>query len=163
MARAQSLQDLRRKIRELQARAAKLKQAAKPGMRELVALLKKYRLGLSDVKIALSVARPVLRRSRSKGRPVKPKYRNPNDASQSWVGQGRMPRWMADLVRKGEKPETFLIKSSSIEGQSARADVPHCATPVASPIASAYPQDLSGAALEVAGSVSRLAGEADVS
>ena len=164
MARAQSLQDLRRKIRELQARAAKLKQAGKPGMRELVALLKKFRLGLSDVKVALSVAKPVSRRSPSKGRKAKPKYRNPSDASQTWVGQGRMPRWMADLVNNGEKPETLLIRSpSSIEVQSARADALPCATPVASPIASANPQALSGAGLEAAGIVPGPAGEGDVS
>ncbi|MCW5581026.1 MAG: H-NS histone family protein [Luteimonas sp.] len=41
---------------------------------------------------------------------VPPKYRNPAKASETWTGRGRQPRWLAEQVRKGKKPEDFLIK-----------------------------------------------------
>lgn len=110
MARTQSLEVLQRKIRELQAKAEQLAQAEKPGIKQLRALLKKHRLGPADVKIALNgVARPG-RGSRLKGKKVPPKYRNPDKRSETWTGRGRMPLWMAALVKKGKKPGDFLIK-----------------------------------------------------
>lgn len=41
--------------------------------------------------------------------PVAIKYRNPKDASQTWTGRGRPPRWMAEAMKKGAKKESFLI------------------------------------------------------
>ena len=41
---------------------------------------------------------------------VAPKYRNPDDASDTWTGRGRMPLWMKGLTDKGAKREKFLIK-----------------------------------------------------
>ncbi|TYT25650.1 H-NS histone family protein [Luteimonas viscosa] len=41
---------------------------------------------------------------------VPPKYRNPAVPSETWTGRGKQPRWMAALVKKGRKPEDFLIK-----------------------------------------------------
>jgi DNA-binding protein H-NS len=41
---------------------------------------------------------------------VAPKYRNPGNAAETWTGRGKQPRWMAELVKKGKKPEDFLIK-----------------------------------------------------
>ena len=43
-------------------------------------------------------------------RKVAPKYRNPANARETWSGRGKQPRWMADQVKKGKKPEDFLIK-----------------------------------------------------
>ncbi len=110
MARPQSLDVLRRRIRELQAKAEKLEQTEKPGIKQLRALLKKYRLGAADVKIALRAAGQTGRGSKLKGRKVKPKYRNPDKRSETWTGRGRMPLWMATLVKNGKKPDDFLIK-----------------------------------------------------
>ena len=41
---------------------------------------------------------------------VPPKYRNPANPTDTWTGRGKQPRWLADLVKKGRKPEDFLIK-----------------------------------------------------
>lgn len=41
---------------------------------------------------------------------VPPKYRNPANPEETWTGRGKQPRWMAALVKKGKKPEDFLIK-----------------------------------------------------
>lgn len=40
---------------------------------------------------------------------VPPKYRNPDNTSETWSGRGRQPRWMAALVAEGKTPEDFLI------------------------------------------------------
>ena len=109
MARTQSLKILQRRIRELQAKAEQLEQAEKPGIKQLRALLKKFRLAPTDVKMALS--RDPGRGSRLKGRKVQPKYRNPDKRSETWTGRGRMPVWMTALVKKGKKRDDFLIKS----------------------------------------------------
>jgi DNA-binding protein H-NS len=42
---------------------------------------------------------------------VAPKYRDPNNPSNTWSGRGRMPRWMAAATKGGKaKKEDFLIK-----------------------------------------------------
>jgi DNA-binding protein H-NS len=108
MARALSLKIIRRRIRELQSKADKLERAEKPGIKQLRAVLKKFRLDPVDVQLALNTSR----KSKLKGRKVKPKYRNPARRSETWTGRGRMPVWMADLVKKGKKPNDFLIKGA---------------------------------------------------
>jgi|SRR5690349_21975936 len=105
MPRARSLKVIQRRIRELQAEAERLAHAEKPGIKQLRAVLKKFNLGLPDVKIALEG-----RSSNLKGSKVKPKYRNPDKQSETWSGRGRMPLWMVAMVKKGKKPNDFLIK-----------------------------------------------------
>lgn len=43
-------------------------------------------------------------------RKVAPKYRNPGNPKETWTGRGKQPRWLAEQVKKGKKPEDFLIK-----------------------------------------------------
>ncbi len=38
-----------------------------------------------------------------------PKYANPADKSETWTGRGRKPRWFADALAKGKKPESMAI------------------------------------------------------
>lgn len=159
MARPQSLDALKRKIREMQAQVARLEQVDKPGMREVLALLRKHGLGLADVKAALEATKSAPRRSTPTGRKVKPKYRNPDDSSQTWTGRGRMPLWMAGLLKKGAKQESFLIKSpKSNGGQNGSGGEPveaaHCAMPVSPRAAVAYLEEMPGMALEAPGAVS---------
>jgi DNA-binding protein H-NS len=42
-------------------------------------------------------------------RDVSPKYRNPDNASETWSGRGRKPRWLEDRLSKGAPLEGFLI------------------------------------------------------
>jgi DNA-binding protein H-NS len=50
-----------------------------------------------------------------RGRPAKklskvaPKYRHPKDASLTWTGRGRQPKWLVAELEKGRKLESFLI------------------------------------------------------
>lgn len=40
---------------------------------------------------------------------VKPKYRNPQNPSQTWAGRGKRPRWMTEAIAGGKKDKDFLI------------------------------------------------------
>ena len=40
---------------------------------------------------------------------VEPKYRNPNNPSETWAGRGQQPKWLAAETAKGRKLEEFLI------------------------------------------------------
>jgi DNA-binding protein H-NS len=50
---------------------------------------------------------------RSKGRgvrgPVAPKYRNPENPSETWAGRGLKPLWLAAAIKAGKKLEHFSI------------------------------------------------------
>ena len=41
---------------------------------------------------------------------VAPKYRNPQNPSETWAGRGQQPKWMATQIAGGRKLEDFLIK-----------------------------------------------------
>jgi DNA-binding protein H-NS len=111
MPRQKSLKVLERKIRELQAEAEELQRMEKPGIKQLRAVLAKFKLGPADIKLALNGRSGRLSGgSKLKGRKVKPKYRNPNKKSETWTGRGRMPLWMVALVKKGKKAADFAIK-----------------------------------------------------
>jgi DNA-binding protein H-NS len=43
---------------------------------------------------------------------VAPKYRNPANSRETWSGRGMQPRWLAAEVRRGRKPEDFLISAT---------------------------------------------------
>ncbi|MBY5973274.1 H-NS family nucleoid-associated regulatory protein [Pseudooceanicola marinus] len=38
-----------------------------------------------------------------------PKYRNPEDGTQTWSGRGRQPAWIKEALARGESLDTFLI------------------------------------------------------
>jgi DNA-binding protein H-NS len=43
------------------------------------------------------------------GRTVLPKYRNPNQPSETWTGRGKQPRWLAAELKSGKQLDDFLI------------------------------------------------------
>jgi DNA-binding protein H-NS len=109
MGREQALKVLQQKIKQLRAEAERLEQDQKPGMRQLRAVLRKYKLNFSDVKTVMADLGPIGRASKLSGRKVMPKYRNLANKSETWTGRGRMPIWMATLVKNGSAPSDFLI------------------------------------------------------
>ena len=44
-----------------------------------------------------------------RGGPVPPKYRNPENPSETWAGRGLTPRWLAAAIKAGKKLEHFSI------------------------------------------------------
>ena len=41
---------------------------------------------------------------------VAPKYRNPDNADETWTGRGKQPRWLAALTNQGRSVDEFVIK-----------------------------------------------------
>ena len=74
--------------------------------------------GASNVRVGSRGQRsPVAARSRRgngrvkplKGRTVAPKYRDPENPSQTWAGRGQAPRWLTAYEAQGRKRDEFLI------------------------------------------------------
>jgi DNA-binding protein H-NS len=40
---------------------------------------------------------------------VAPKYRNPENPSETWAGRGLKPRWLAAALKSGKKLDDFII------------------------------------------------------
>ena len=40
---------------------------------------------------------------------VKVKYRHPDNAALEWTGRGRQPRWVAEWLGAGGKPEALIV------------------------------------------------------
>ena len=58
-------------------------------------------------------------RERRKYPRVFPKYRNPNDSSETWSGRGKQPRWLVALLKAGKQIDDFRIPTTgSRAGQS---------------------------------------------
>lgn len=49
------------------------------------------------------------RRGRGKRGKSEPKYRNPDNADQTWTGLGRKPQWFHDAMAKGIDPSALEI------------------------------------------------------
>ena len=66
------------------------------------AMVKAEGFALEDVFAGAGTRRGVRRK-------VKPKYRNPADASQTWTGRGKRPRWYSAALAAGKKEKDLLI------------------------------------------------------
>ena len=42
---------------------------------------------------------------------VVPKYRNPDQPSETWAGRGKQPRWLTAQLRSGKRIDDFRIES----------------------------------------------------
>jgi len=45
--------------------------------------------------------------------PVAPKYRNPENPSETWAGRGLKPLWLAAAIKAGKKLEHFSIAQTT--------------------------------------------------
>jgi DNA-binding protein H-NS len=52
---------------------------------------------------------------------VAPKYRNPDNASETWSGRGRKPKWLEEKIAGGKSVDDFLIGSGREERHPAAA------------------------------------------
>jgi len=48
-----------------------------------------------------------------RGTTIAPKYRNPENPSETWAGRGLKPRWLTAALKKGKKLEHFSIAASA--------------------------------------------------
>ena len=44
--------------------------------------------------------------------PVFPKFRNPDEPSETWAGRGKQPRWLRKQLGSGKRIDDFRIASS---------------------------------------------------
>lgn len=44
--------------------------------------------------------------------PVFPKFRNPEEPSETWAGRGKQPRWLTKQLGSGKRIDDFRIESS---------------------------------------------------
>ncbi|WP_271586891.1 H-NS histone family protein [Bradyrhizobium sp. CCBAU 53415] len=56
-----------------------------------------------------------LARKRRPYPPVRPKYCNPKNPTETWSGRGRLPRWLRPQLRGGRKLDDFLIDRVSVK------------------------------------------------
>ena len=45
--------------------------------------------------------------------PVPPKYRNPDQPSETWAGRGKQPRWLLAKLHSGRRIDDFRIKKAA--------------------------------------------------
>jgi DNA-binding protein H-NS len=82
------------------------------------AIAEKVKARRSELEMELSALErhaPGGKRAKARGPgsrrgPVAPKYRNPEDPSQTWAGRGLRPLWLRNAIKSGKKLEGFLIK-----------------------------------------------------
>jgi DNA-binding protein H-NS len=51
---------------------------------------------------------------------VFPKYRNPSDASETWSGRGKQPRWLTAALKAGHAIEDFAIRNLDLDENNRR-------------------------------------------
>jgi H-NS histone C-terminal domain len=57
------------------------------------------------------------KRGSRRGGKVAPKYRDPENPSNTWAGRGAVPRWMQQRIKAGANKEDFLIGVSGRRGR----------------------------------------------
>ena len=99
LADLQALQaDVATAIKEFEA------QAKNKALKEMQAVAKKHGLSIDDVLGGKG------KKSKGKAKAAAaPKYRNPDNAGETWSGRGRQPAWYKAAVAKGKKPESMAI------------------------------------------------------
>ncbi len=86
------------------AKALKQKQESK--RKEVIAQIKELAASIG-VNV---VIQDDTKSSTRKGVKVPPKYRNPDDPTQTWTGRGVAPKWMQALIEKGHDKAEFEIQ-----------------------------------------------------
>ena len=116
MPRTLSLKSIQARIAELQKKAILLETKVKPGVDKAVALIKKHKLTLDDLKHAFSgkAGRPAKggnktkRISKMKGKKAPVKFKDGN--GNKWTGRGNTPLWMQAAEKAGKDRSSFAVK-----------------------------------------------------
>ena len=116
MPRTISLKTIQARIAELQKKAVALETKVKPGVDKVVALIKKHKLTLADLKHAFSgkVGRPAKgakkskRVSKLKGKKAPVKFKDAE--GNKWTGRGSAPLWIVAAEKAGKDRSSFAVK-----------------------------------------------------
>jgi DNA-binding protein H-NS len=110
MPRIKSLSAIRAQIRALEKRAHSIEAKADKKITQLVSLIQRHGLSLSDWKRALTLSKGGRRGGPRKGKRVPVKYAD--DKGNKWTGRGRPPLWLVAAEKAGKKRDSFLLKSA---------------------------------------------------
>ena len=98
------LKDVKKALTNIQARDRReAKKAAERAAAE-------FGFSLSDLTDgAESAVKTRKTKAKKTGPKSKPKFANPENASQTWTGKGRQPNWYRAAIEKGAAPESMAI------------------------------------------------------
>lgn len=100
-----SVEDLKRLQAEAEVLiASKKDQAIEDAYNQILAIAQG--VGLTVEEILETGAQ---KRKKTTRKAVEPRYRNTNNAAETWTGRGKQPRWLVAEIEKGAKLEDFLI------------------------------------------------------
>ena len=100
-----SVEDLKRLQSEAEVLiASKKDQAIDDAYNQILAIAQSVGLTVEEV---LEVG--AQKRKKTTRKAVEPRYRNTNNADETWTGRGKQPRWLVAELEKGAKLEDFLI------------------------------------------------------
>jgi DNA-binding protein H-NS len=89
--------------------------------KRLAQLRREKEIGLSDPGDAQSIkGMPRVRRKYPR---VFPKYRNPQEPSETWSGRGKQPRWLVAALKAGHRIEEFVISGAASDKKAKRRQV----------------------------------------
>ena len=77
--------------------------------RELIELAASHGYAIRELMDAEASAGAAKRRKRRSPVQTAAKYRDPGNKRHTWSGRGRLPRWLADKVKRGQHVTDFLI------------------------------------------------------
>jgi len=75
----------------------------------------------STIKTTFNGKVRVPKRARRPYPPVRPKFRNPENPSETWAGRGKQPRWLVAQLKAGKKADDFRIGSKARTRAARRA------------------------------------------
>ena len=100
-----SVEDLKRLQAEAEALiASKKDQAIEDAYNQIIAIAENVGYSVEEL---LELGEQ--KRKKTTRTAVEPRYRNKNNAEETWTGRGKQPRWLVAELEKGAKLEDFLI------------------------------------------------------
>ena len=91
--------------------SAQIDQAIQSQRAEAIQNAKKIiaNFGLTARDLGLGGAAATTKKSGDARAAVAPKYRDPQNPSNTWTGRGKPPRWLASAMAAGKSKDAFLI------------------------------------------------------
>ncbi|WP_436660091.1 H-NS histone family protein [Acinetobacter sp. P1(2025)] len=100
-----SVEDLKRLQAEAEALiASKKDQAIEDAYNQIIAIAENVGYSVEEL-----LELDEQKRKKTTRKAVEPRYRNKNNADETWTGRGKQPRWLVAELEKGAKLEDFLI------------------------------------------------------
>ena len=108
----QARSDLDKQIKDTQAEELKEQIKVIKDIMKTYSITAKHLGFIEPVKSPKIDGNPTSSEGKIDGRtiPVKPKYINPNNPSETWTGRGKRPKWVIELEKAGGDVETCRIK-----------------------------------------------------